>query len=146
MKSTVKEILDEKGGVVWTINSDETVYEALVKMAKKEIGALCVMENNRFVGIFTERDYARKVVLHGKSSKDSSVGEMMTKEVAVINQDTTIDECMTLMTKKRVRHLPVMEGDKFIGIISIGDVVSRTIKDQELTIKNLEDYIYGKPS
>ncbi|HLF34767.1 MAG TPA: CBS domain-containing protein [Cyclobacteriaceae bacterium] len=146
MRSTVKEILDEKGGTVWTMNSDESVYDALVKMSKKDIGALCVMENGKFAGIFTERDYARKVVLFGKSSKESTIGDLMTREVAVINQDTTIEECMTLMTKKRVRHLPVMEGDKFIGIISIGDVVNRIIKDQELTIKNLEDYIYGKPS
>jgi CBS domain-containing protein len=146
MKSTVKEILDEKGGEVWTINSDETVYEALVKMSKKDVGALVVMENSKLAGIFSERDYARKVVLYGKTSKESTVGELMTREVTVIRLETSIEECMTLITKKHIRHLPVMDGDKFIGIISIGDVVSRIIWDQELTIKNLEDYIYGKSS
>jgi len=144
MKSTVKEILEEKGGTVWTINSEETVYEALVKMSKKDIGALIVMENGKLTGVFSERDYARKVVLYGKTSKESLVGELMTREVTVIHLDTSIEECMALMTQKRIRHLPVMDGNKFIGIISIGDVVSRIISDQELTIKNLEDYIYGK--
>jgi CBS domain-containing protein len=144
MKSTVKEILEDKGGTVWTINTDETVYEALVKMSKKDVGALLVMENGQLVGIFSERDYARKVVLYGKTSKESLVGELMTREVTVIHMDTSIEECMALMTQKRIRHLPVMEGNKFTGIISIGDVVSRIISDQELTIKNLEDYIYGK--
>ena len=144
MKSTVKEILEEKGGIVWTINSEETVYEALVKMSKKDVGALIVMENGQLTGVFSERDYARKVVLYGKTSKESLVGELMTREVTVIHLDTSIEECMALMTQKRIRHLPVMDGNKFIGIISIGDVVSRIISDQELTIKNLEDYIYGK--
>jgi CBS domain-containing protein len=144
MKSTVKEILEDKGGTVWTVNSDETVYEALVKMSKKDVGALIVMENGKLAGIFSERDYARKVVLYGKTSKESLVGELMTREVTVIHLDTSIEECMALMTQKRIRHLPVMDGNKFTGIISIGDVVSRIIYDQELTIKNLEDYIYGK--
>jgi CBS domain-containing protein len=144
MKSTVKEILEDKGATVWTINSDESVYEALIKMAKKDVGALVVMENGKLAGVFSERDYARKVVLYGKTSKESSVGELMTREVTVIHQNTSIEECMALMTQKRIRHLPVMEGNKFVGIISIGDVVSRIISDQELTIKNLEDYIYGK--
>jgi CBS domain-containing protein len=144
MKSTVKEIIEEKGGAVWTINSDESVYEALVKMSKKDVGALIVMENEKLAGIFSERDYARKVVLYGKTSKESLVGELMTREVTVIHLDTSIEECMALMTQKRIRHLPVMDGNKFLGIISIGDVVSRIISDQELTIKNLEDYIYGK--
>ena len=145
MKSTVKEILDVKGSDVATVNSDETVFDALVKMSKKDVGALVVLKNDKLAGIFSERDYARKIVLHGKSSKESIVGEMMSSEISVIHPDTSIEECMTLMTKKHIRHLPVLEGEKLAGIISIGDVVSRIINDQETTIKNLEDYIYGKP-
>ena len=145
MKSTVKEILETKGESVWSISVDETVYDALVKMSKKDVGALVVLKDDKLVGIFSERDYARKVVLHGKSSKESIVGEMMSTEISVVQPSTSIEECMTLMTRKHVRHLPVMDSDKLSGIISIGDVVSRIINDQETTIKNLEDYIYGKP-
>ncbi len=145
MKSTVKEILSMKGENVWAIKAEESVYDALVKMSKKDVGALVVLKGEKLAGIFSERDYARKVVLYGKSSKESTVGELMSTEISVIQPDTSIEECMTLMTQKHVRHLPVMEGDKLAGIISIGDVVSRIINDQEITIKNLEDYIYGKP-
>ena len=145
MKSTVKEILESKGENVYSITTEETVYDALVKMSKKDVGALVVMKSDKLAGIFSERDYARKVVLQGKSSKESKVGEMMSTEISVIQPSTSIEECMTLMTRKHVRHLPVMEGEQMIGIISIGDVVSRIINDQETTIKNLEDYIYGKP-
>lgn len=145
MKSTVKEILESKGENVWTITTDETVYDALVKMSKKDVGALVVLKDEELAGIFSERDYARKVVLQGKSSKESKVGDMMSTEISVIHSATSIEECMTLMTQKHIRHLPVMESDKLLGIISIGDVVSRIINDQEMTIKNLEDYIYGKP-
>lgn len=145
MKSTVKEILDAKGGNVWTIDATETVYEALVRMAKKDVGALVVLDKGKLAGIFSERDYARKVILHGKASKESTVKEMMSSEVTVIKPETNIEECMTLMTRKHFRHLPVMQKDELLGIISIGDVVSKFISDQEITIKNLEDYIYGKP-
>ncbi len=145
MKSTVREILETKGNNVWSVDFNESVYDALVKMSKKDVGALVVMKDNKLAGIFSERDYARKVVLYGKSSKESSVGELMSTEISVIKPETSIEECMTLMTQKHIRHLPVVEGDQIKGIISIGDVVSRVILDQEITIKNLEDYIYGKP-
>lgn len=145
MKSTIKEILESKGENVWTVNAEETVFDALQKMSKKDVGALIVLKNEKLAGIFSERDYARKVVLYGKTSKESTVGDMMSTEISVINPDNSIEECMTLMTKKHIRHLPVMQDDKLKGVISIGDVVSRVISDQEITIKNLEDYIYGKP-
>ena len=145
MKSKVKELLEEKGGGVATINVNETVYEALVKMSKKDVGALVVVDDKgKLAGIFSERDYARKVVLFGKASKKSKVGEMMSKEISVVRPATTIQECLHLMTMKKVRHLPVIEDHNLVGIVSIGDAVNRVISDQEATIHDLEDYIYGR--
>jgi CBS domain-containing protein len=145
MKSKVKELLDEKGSNVATINVNETVYEGLVKMSKKDIGALVVVDDKgKLAGIFSERDYARKVVLFGKASKKSKVGEMMSKEISVVRPDTTIQECLHLMTMKKVRHLPVIDNHNLVGIVSIGDAVNRVISDQEATIHDLEDYIYGR--
>lgn len=145
MKSTVKELLEEKGSNVWTINQNETVYNGLVMMAKKDVGALLVIDDEgKLVGMFSERDYARKIVLLGKTSKDTKIGDMMTTEISIVKPVNTIQECLALMTKKKVRHLPVIQENKLVGIVSIGDAVNRVIIDQEETIHNLEDYIYGR--
>ncbi len=145
MKSTVKELLEEKGSNVWTINQDESVYNGLVMMAKKDVGALLVVDNEgKLVGMFSERDYARKIVLLGKTSKDTKIGDMMSTEISIVKPENTIQNCLALMTKKKVRHLPVIDQNKLVGIVSIGDAVNRVISDQEETIHNLEDYIYGR--
>lgn len=145
MKSTVKELLEEKGSNVWTINQNETVYNGLLMLAKKDVGALLVIDDEgKLVGMFSERDYARKIVLFGKSSKDTRIEDMMTTEISVVKPENTIQNCLALMTKKKVRHLPVIAENKLVGIVSIGDAVNRVITDQEETIHNLEDYIYGR--
>ena len=140
---TVKELLREKGSQVWTIGPPVTVYEALELMATKNIGALVVIEEGNVVGVFTERDYARKVILKGRSSKTTTVGELMVTDVLYVSPDDTIENCMALMTDKRLRHLPVMENGKLSGIISIGDIVRAVISDREFTIRELEHYITG---
>jgi CBS domain-containing protein len=145
MTSTVKDFLTQKDRTVWTIDADSTVYEALVKMSKKGIGALVVLDNKgKVAGIFSERDYARKVVLYGKSSKESTVSELMTKEITFAKPENSIEECMTLLSKKHIRHLPILDGDELVGVITIRDVLKKVIEDQQLTIQNLEDYIYGR--
>jgi CBS domain-containing protein len=140
---TVRHLLESKNTRIWAISPHATVYEALELMAAHNIGAVLVMENETLVGIFTERDYARKVVLHGKTSKTATVGELMTTEVTCIRPEDTIEDCMSLMTDKRTRHLPVMEHGKLIGVVSIGDVVKAIISDRELMIRELERYITG---
>ena len=140
---TVRQLLEEKGREIHTISPDSTVYEALQKMSEKDIGALIVMEGDKLVGMFSERDYARKVVLHGRTSKDSKVGEFMVKGIHYILPGKTLQDCMVLMTEKKVRHLPVMEENELLGLVSIGDVVSAIITEQKNTIKDLEDYITG---
>ncbi len=140
---TVRHLLQSKNNRIWSISPQATVYEALELMAAHNIGAVLVMEGGRLVGIFTERDYARKVVLHGKTSKTVTVGELMTTEVTCVGPDDTIDDCMSLMTEKRTRHLPVMENDQLVGVVSIGDVVKAIISDRELMIRELERYITG---
>ncbi|MGB9835624.1 MAG: CBS domain-containing protein [Candidatus Saccharicenans sp.] len=142
--TTVKQILEEKGHQVWTIGPDETVYKALMVLADKDIGALVVVENDRVVGIISERDYARKVALKGKTSLDTPVRDIMTTQVYFVNPDCTAEECMALMTEKRIRHLPVIENDKLVGVISIGDVVKSIISSQKITIEHLQNYIMGK--
>ena len=141
--STVGQMLDRKGDDVWTVRPDITVYAALELMAEKNIGAVIVTENDQVVGFFSERDYARKVILQGKSSKTVTVGELMTREVLYVSRDSSIEECMSLMTDKRIRHLPVMDEDKLVGVISIGDVVRAVISSRESTIRHLERYISG---
>jgi CBS domain-containing protein len=136
---TVRHILEVKGRDVWTITPDTTVFEALRRMADKDVGALLVVEGDHLVGILSERDYARKVILMGKASKETLVSEIMTSKVFVVHPDQTVEECMTLMTNKRVRHLPVMDGQEIIGVISLGDVVNNIIYRQRQTIKGLED-------
>lgn len=141
---SVKDILDEKGYEIHTIEPEATVYEALKKMAGKNIGALMVVDKGKIVGVFSERDYARKIILMGKSSKDSKVGELLSERIFYVKPATTINECMQIMTDHRVRHLPVMENDKLVGIVSIGDIVNKTIQGHKNTIQQLEDYILGK--
>lgn len=140
---TVKQIIETKGSVTFTITPDTSVYHALELMVEKNVSALLVMENDKLAGIFTERDYARKVVLKGKKSKETQIGDIMTKDLITVSPDTTIDECMELMTGKFIRHLPVVNNDKLAGIISIGDVVRRIIEDQKSIIGHMEQYIAG---
>ncbi|MBX7221006.1 MAG: CBS domain-containing protein [Blastocatellia bacterium] len=138
---TVKHLLEGKSSNTWTIDPSATVFEALTMMAQKEVGALCVTENEKLVGILSERDYARKVILKGKTSRETLVGEIMTGDVITVRPEQSIDECMTLMTDKRLRHLPVVVDEKLVGIISIGDVVKDVISEQQHHIKQLEMYI-----
>ena len=139
----VKQILDGKGNEIFTIAPDTSVYHALELMVEKNVSALLVMENDELAGIFTERDYARKVVLKGKRSKETQIGEIMTSNLITVSPDSTIDECMALMTGKYIRHLPVVADGKLAGIISIGDVVRRIIEDQKSIIGHMEQYIAG---
>ncbi len=141
---TVKDILDEKGRTAWTIGPDAKVLEALELMAKKGLGALVVLEKDEIVGIMSERDYARKIMLMGRQSQDTPVKDIMTREVYGVHDDTTAEECMALMTDKHIRHLPVCKEGKLAGVISIGDVVKAVITDQKVKIENLENYIMGK--
>jgi CBS domain-containing protein len=143
--NTVRDILRSKGHEVCSIGCDETVYDALKLMAEKNIGAVLVMDADRLEGIISERDYARKVILHGKSAEETSVGEIMTQRVVYVYPEQKTEECMALMTEKRVRHLPVMENDQVVGVISIGDVVKSIISKQEFLIEQLEHYITGTP-
>jgi CBS domain-containing protein len=140
----VKDILEEKGYEVLSIEPEFTVYEALKKMAGKNVGALVVMKGNDIFGIFSERDYARKVILMGRSSKDSIVGELLSERIYYVKPTSTTTECMQLMTDHRVRHLAVMDDGKLIGIVSIGDIVNKIIQGHKRTIQQLEDYIVGK--
>lgn len=139
----VIEILKTKGRDVWTVSPDSTVYDALQVMADKNVGALMVLERDEVVGVFSERDYARKVILKGKASKDTLVREIMSTELVWVRPDQTIEVCMNLMTNKRIRHLAVLDEGRLVGVISIGDVVKAIISEQEFTIQQLEHYITG---
>ena len=141
---TVNQILEEKGHQVWTISPESMVYEALKIMAEKEVGALIVVDKGEVVGVISERDYARKVVLKGKSSLETPVKEIMSTQVYFVNPEATAEECMALMTEKRIRHLPVIQEKKLAGVISIGDVVKSVITSQKITIEHLQNYIMGK--
>lgn len=142
---TVRDILRAKGNQIWWISPDATVFSALELMAEKNVGALVVLDGENLAGIFSERDYARKVILKGKASKETSVKEIMTSEVTTVRPGQSVDECMALMTDKRIRHLPVFEREKLVGLISIGDVVKAVISEREFIIKQLENYITGGP-
>ena len=131
-----------KNRQIWTISKDQSVRQALVLMSEKNIGAIIIVDNNDFpIGIFSERDYARKVILKGKNSKDTILDEVMTKELITVTRDYKIDQCMEIMTEKKIRHLPVLENKKIIGIISIGDVLKIMIKEQKELIDHLQKFI-----
>ncbi len=142
---TVREILSQKGNDAYSVSPDTLIFDALKIMSKKEIGAVLVIEDDKLVGIMSERDYARKVALEGKTSKDMPVKEIMSSKVIFVNPDRSPDECMVLMTKKRIRHLPVFENSKLTGLISIGDVVKAVIDEKEFHIDQLVQYIKGTP-
>ncbi len=141
---TVNDILRMKGHAVWSLAPDDTVYDALTLMAQKDVGALLVLDRGQLVGILSERDYARKVILKGKSSRELPVAEIMTGKVYYVRPEHTVQDCMALMTNHHIRHLPVMEGGQVIGIVSIGDVVKCIISNQEFLIEQLENYITGR--
>lgn len=140
---TVRQLLQGKTTGVYTIGPNAPVIDALKQMAEREIGALPVVENEKLVGILSERDYARKVILQGKSSRDTPVCEIMTTRVVCVGPQRTVEECMALMTDKRIRHLPVIEHGNLIGVLSIGDLVKEVISEQQHTIAQLESYIHS---
>ena len=139
---TLKQLLEAKGRNVYSITPDARVFDALKLMADKSVGALIVTDGGRIAGILSERDYARKVILHGKSSHDLQVRDIMTSKVITVHPGQTVEECMALMTEKRIRHLPVTEGERLIGVLSIGDLVKEVIAEQQQTIQQLESYIH----
>jgi len=138
---TVQDILKKKGAQICSVGPETSVYDALKLMAEKNIGAVLVMSAGRTVGILSERDYARQVILKGKASKDTPVREIMTARVVFVRPEQNIEECMALMTDKRIRHLPVLQADAVIGILSIGDVVKAVISEKQFRIEQLENYI-----
>ena len=138
---TVRELLESKRGSVVSIPPDASVYEALELMAERNIGAVVVVHDEHVVGIMSERDYARKVILYNRSSRDITVDEIMTDRVLYVGLSHTIEECLALVTDKRIRHLPVMDGNRLVGVLSIGDLVKATIDDRDFTIRQLENYI-----
>jgi CBS domain-containing protein len=140
---TIRQILEAKGYEVLSISPGASVYSAIELMADNGIGALMVVEGDRIAGLISERDYARKVILKGRSSKDTEVRDIMTTHVICAGPEQTVEECMALMTEKRVRHLPVMDGGKLLGIVSIGDLVKAIIAEQRFIIEQLEHYICG---
>ena len=142
--ATVNKILETKGHQVFSIPPETTVFHALEIMVEKNVSALLVTERERLIGIFTERDYARKVILKGKASRDINVSEVMTEDLVTVSTSTSIEECMKLMTSRFIRHLPVLDGDQLMGIISIGDVVKYIIEDQRFIIENMEHFITGR--
>jgi len=141
--ATVKQLIEEKDNNVWSISPETTVFEGLQVMADKNIGALLVTKDDKLVGIFSERDYARKVILKGKASKDTTIGELMTTEVVYTTPDDSLDECMALMAAKHIRHLPILKNDKLLGLLTLGDVVKQIMSSQEFKIQEMEKYISG---
>jgi len=138
---TVRQLIEEKGREVWTASPDQTVFSALELMAEKDVGALLVIEKERVVGIMSERDYARKVILKGVSSRETKVSEIMSRQVFFVRSEQTVEECLALMTQKHCRHLPVMAGKDLEGLVSIGDAVKAIIAEKEFRIGQLENYI-----
>lgn len=138
---TVRELLAKKGSQVWSVSPDATVYAALQLMAERNVGAVLVLSGQRLAGILSERDYARQVILKGKASRDTPVHEIMTTRLVTVSPERTIEDCMALMTDKRIRHLPVTSGETLLGVLSIGDVVKAVISEKEFLIEQLEGYI-----
>jgi len=143
---SIHEILDHKGNAVWTVSPDNTVFEAIQLMSEKNVGALLVTERGKLVGIVSERDYTRKVALKGRTSKDLHVRDIISDKVVGATPQHTVEECMRLMTENRVRHLPVLDGETILGVVSIGDLVNWIISAQSTTIRQLETYISGYPA
>jgi CBS domain-containing protein len=141
--TTVRQLLDQKGKTIWSIEPDATVFDAVAKMAEKNVGSLLVMDDDKLIGIITERHYARKVVLKGKTSPTIPVRDIMESEIIAVLPEQSVEQCMAIMTEKRVRHLPVVQGDKPIGIVSIGDLVKSIISDQKFIIDQLVHFIHG---
>lgn len=139
--ATVRQVLEQKGDTVWTIGPEASVYDAVALMAEKEIGALAVVQDDRLIGLITERDYARKVILRGRASKDTPVRDIMTTRVIYARPEQTVEECMAVITDQRVRHLPVLENGRLIGLVSIGDMVKAIIAEQQFIIDQLVHYI-----
>jgi CBS domain-containing protein len=142
----IRDVLGVKGGSVWSISPDATVFQAIQMMAEKNVGALLVVKDGTLVGIISERDYTRKVALKGRSSKETTVNDILSGNVVRVTPDHTVDECLRLMTEQRVRHLPVLEGDNILGVVSIGDLVNSVISAQHSAINQLETYITGFPT
>ena len=140
---TASQVLQDKGHQIISIRPDRSVYDALHVLAEHKIGALLVFENDKLAGIFSERDYAREVVLQGRDAKTTAVADLMTANVVTVTPCQPIDECMKIMSDKRIRHLPVVDGERVMGMLSIGDCVKETIREQEFVIKQLESYIQG---
>lgn len=141
--TSIRQLLDKKGSDIWSTTPDASVYDALLLLAEKNVGALLVLQEGELVGIISERDYARKVALRGKASVKTPVKEIMTENVVTVSPQTTVEKAMALMTDKRIRHLPVVEEGKLVGVISIGDLVKSIIAKQEVMINQLENYISG---
>ncbi len=144
MKNLVSQILKNKGGKVWSIAPQDTAYKALQLMSEENLGALLVIDKGKVVGLFSERDYARKVILKGRSSKTTEISELMTKKVLFVSPDMSVEDCMSLMTENFVRHLPVMEKKQLVGMVTQGDVVKQLIADQKFENEELERYIHDE--
>ncbi|MDQ3117604.1 MAG: CBS domain-containing protein [Verrucomicrobiota bacterium] len=143
VSGTIEKILRRKSDQIWSVSPDATVYDAIALMAEKNVGALLVMENEKLVGIVSERDYSRKVMLRGKTSRNSTVREIMTTELTTANPRETVEDCLRFMTEKRIRHLPVVANGSLCGVISIGDLVKEVISAQSATLDQMRDYIAG---
>lgn len=140
---SVNQLLDQKGHDLYAVRSDDVVFDAIKMMADQRVGALLVMEDNQLKGVVSERDYARKVILNGKSSRSTHVGEIMTSEVITVSPHQSVDDCLKIMTGYKIRHLPVVEDDVVVGVLSIGDLVKSKLEDQQRQIESLEQYIAG---
>jgi CBS domain-containing protein len=137
----ILELLEKHGGSIWSLSPDDSVYQALEMLAECNVGALMVLQGDKLIGIFSERDYTRKIALAGLSSKDTKVRDIMTSQVLTVTPKTSTDECMALMSQKKIRHLPVVDGSKVVGMVSIRDLMDDIIKDREQTITQLQNYI-----
>lgn len=145
VRRTVRQVLQDKGTTVYTISPDDTVFRALEVMAERDVGALVVVDGSgAVVGVFSERDYARKVILHGRASRDLQVNAIMSSQVVTVTPEQTVSDCMRLMTGRRVRHLPVVDGGRLVGLVSIGDVVKAVMSEQEFLIEQLQAYVTGE--